>query len=251
MQILQKSLSILFLCTILTFTVQAQGTAPAADAEVIKTKKGLLDKNTTFKKPSKDYIMLQAGFHNWTLGTGANSIKLRQRGHDLAGYICYDFPLGKKSWSFAPGVGLASSNIFLDSTVASLKDTFIYLKFIPDSINDFKRYKMSTTYLEFPFEFRYFGNTDNRNRGFKASLGLKIGTLINAHNKGVGSVKNSPYREKETNKRYHEQWRIATTGRLGWGNFSIYGNYQLSNVFKTGNIQAITPYSIGICISGL
>lgn len=251
MQIVRNSFWAMVVLVMSQIHAMAQGTAPAQDAEVIKSKKGVLAKNTTFKKPSKDYVMLNAGFHSWILGNGTDAIKMKQRGHDIGIYICYDFPMAKKSWSFAPGVGIGSSNIYLDSTIAPLNDTFRFLKFIPDSVSDYRRYKMSASYLEFPFEFRYFGNSDNRNRGFKAAAGLKIGTLVNMHTKGFGPVNGASLREKESNRRYYEQWRITTTARLGWGNFSIYGNYQLSNVLKTGNIQNITPYTIGLCVSGL
>jgi hypothetical protein len=220
------------------------------NAEIIKSKKKLLKVNTNYQKPSRDYVMLQVGFHDWILPDSSN-ITMRRRGHEINGYICYDFPLQKANFSFAAGLGLSSSNIYLDSMIMPLNrsgSAYNTVQFIADSVERFKRYKVSATYLEAPFELRYFANKLNRNRGFKVAIGAKVGTLINAHNKGVYA---NNAKVKEGNRRYHEQWRITPTLRVGWGNFSVFGSYQLSEVFKAGNVQGIRPYTIGICLSGM
>jgi hypothetical protein len=245
---------ILLTLTLSLFTLLLAQAQTGTDAEVIKTKKSFLTPNTAFKKPSKDYVMLQAGFNTWLLSNAADSLinLASRRGHELAAYVCYDFPLSKKGLSFGAGAGISSSNIYLSNQTLSLKDTFVRFSPLDTSIT-LKRYKMSANYLEAPFEFRWFGNKDNRNRGLKISLGLKIGTLINFHTKAVGTAFNTSLKEKESSRRLHSQWRITPGVRIGWGNFSVYGNYQLSDVFRAGNTQGngITPISIGACISGL
>jgi hypothetical protein len=219
------------------------------DAEIIKTKKDFFKPNTTYQKPSRDFVMLQAGYHTWLLNDSVN-IDLKNRGHELNAYLCYDFPMQKANFSFALGVGISSSNIYLDSMVMPINRfnaTYNTVQFQYDT-SDFKRYKVSHNYFEAPFEFRYYGNKVNRNRGFKLAIGAKVGTLINAHTKGVFA---NNAKVKEANRRYQEQWRIVPTIRIGWGNFSVFGNYQISNMFKAGNVQGITPATVGICISGL
>ncbi len=58
-------------------------------------------------------------------------------------------------------------------------------------------------------------------------------------------------KDKEATKRYLTPWNFAGTARVGWGNFSVYGTYNLTNVFKDGAGPALTPYSVGICFTGL
>ena len=36
-------------------------------------------------------------------------------GRGFNGYICYDFPLGKSNFSFAAGIGIGTSNIYLNN----------------------------------------------------------------------------------------------------------------------------------------
>jgi hypothetical protein len=57
--------------------------------------------------------------------------------------------------------------------------------------------------------------------------------------------------EKINTKAYLEPWRFAATGRLGWGNFSVFGAYNLTKLYKESQGPEITPYSIGLCITGL
>jgi hypothetical protein len=232
------------MCSIFAVHASAQ-----TDAEIVKTKRNLLKVNTTYSKPSKDYVMLQAGFHDWILGDSAKDINLKRRGHDLNAYICLDFPLQKQHLSFSPGIGIGSSHVYLDSMIMPLTragSTYNTVQFLTDTSNT--RYKVSLVYLEAPLEFRYYANPTNRNRGFKASVGAKVGTLVKAGNKAV--IANG-VKSKESARRYNEKWRITATARVGYGNFSLYANYQITEVFKAGNVQGIRPYTIGFCLSGL
>jgi Outer membrane protein beta-barrel domain len=248
-----KKVNIL-LSAIVLFTLASQ--AQTTDAEVLKVKKSIFTVNNTYKKPSKDYVMLQAGFNTWMLPSNS-PIKMRQRGHELNMYLCYDFPFIQKNLSFAAGVGIGSSNIYLDSMVLPMTGSNIgttdrYANFIADSLN-YKRYKLSLNYFEVPFEFRYFANTANRNRGFKASIGVRIGALMNAHTKGVRNLGDGNMKDKQSSRRFFETWRLMPNVRLGWGNFSVYSAYQINEVFKANNTQGIgvRPFSVGFCISGL
>ncbi len=237
----------------LFFATGAQAQTTTADAEVVKTKKNIFAVNNQYKKPSKDYLLLQVGFNTWNLPAGSK-IDLSQRGHDLGAYLCYDFPLARKNFSFALGAGIGSGNIYLHNQSISLADTSranLYANFVTDT--SYKRFKLSLNYLEFPLEFRYFGNNDNRNRGFKFAIGAKVGTLLNAHTKGFTATNIGNFREKENNRRFFETWRIVPMARIGWGNFSIYGSYQVNELFKPVNIQGVgvKPISFGISIGGL
>jgi Outer membrane protein beta-barrel domain len=238
---MNKFLSLAIIFATISFNSLAQ-----TDAEIVKTRKNIFKANTTYKKPSKDYVMVQAGFNTWLKNTDS-VINLKQMGHDINFYICNDFALPNKYLSFAAGIGLGSSAVYLDSMAMNLSSNDQFVKFKYNT-GGAKRYKFSTTYFEAPFELRYFGNADNRNKGIKIAIGAKVGTLINAHTKSVNANGTS---SKENSRRFNEQWRLAATARIGYGNFSLYGTYQINQVFKAGNQQGLTPISIGLCVSGL
>jgi hypothetical protein len=226
-----KNIVFIVLCFV-SLSVGAQNTSDAA-----------------YSKPSKDYFMFQMGYDGWA---GApDSVNIGGISRSMNAYLCYDFPIKTSNFSFAAGVGVASSNIFLKDQKAIIGDSLTEIQFLDDN-DEFKRFKYSLTYLEAPLELRYFSNKKNRNKGFKAAIGMKVGALINAHTKSVREFNNKPIREKVSTRRFIETYRVGGTLRFGYGNFSVYGQYGLNTLFRVGNgPQEVIPFSVGICISGL
>ncbi|MGI9190692.1 MAG: outer membrane beta-barrel protein [Chitinophagaceae bacterium] len=209
-----------------------------------------MEAKVNYSAPSRDYVMIQAGYENW-LGA-PDSVKTTGIGRALNAYLCYDFPIQKSNFSFAAGIGIGSSNIYFSNQVLTLADTISQIHFIPEGYPAYKKYKLATNYLEAPFELRYFSNKENRNKGFKAAIGLRVGALVNAHTKGKYELYKKPAIDKISTRRYLETWRYALTMRAGYGNFSVYGSYQISNTFKAGSgPENIRPFQVGVCITGL
>ena len=205
---------------------------------------------SSFSKPSRDFLMFQL---NWnSLMNTPDSLKLKQAGRGVNVYLCYDFPFKNSNFSFAAGLGVGVYNYYFDKQVAVLNDTSSSIIFRNQASGEsLKNPKLNATYLEAPFELRYFGNKYDRNKGFKAAIGMRIGTNVGAHSKYKHTVSGSNVIEKTNTRRYMENWNVAGTLRLGWGNFSAVGSYSLSPLFKEGKGPDVTPYSIGICITGL
>ena len=221
--------------------------APVAYAQDV-VKDGPKLEKTKVSKPSRDFLMLQVMHSGWL--NAPDTVKIKGLGRGFNGYICYDFPIKKSNFSFAAGIGVGVDNIYLNDqqVVLTDNDTNAQARYITETLK-YKRYKVTTTYLEAPFELRFFGNKENRNKGFKAAAGLRVGTLIGAHTKGKEDGSKIIY--KVNTKRYLETWRFAGTLRLGYGNFTLVGTYNLTNLYKENQGPPITPYSIGLCITGL
>lgn len=202
-------------------------------------------KKSNVQKPSRDFVMLQLGYEGWQK---PDSIKTKGLSRAFNIYLCYDFPIKKSNFSFAAGLGIGTSNVYFDNQQIINTDTTSYVRFVPETVN-YKRYKMTTTFLEAPFEFRVYGNKENRNKGFKAAIGMRVGTLLGAHVKGREDATKVNY--KENSRKYLETWRFAGTARIGYGNFTLYGSYNLTHLYKDGQGPEITPYQIGLCVTGL
>ncbi len=211
-----------------------------------EVEKGSTKAKTVVEKPSRDFVMLQFTYDGWVK---PDSIKTTGIGRGFNAYLCYDFPIKKSHFSFAAGIGIGTSNIYLNNQEINVTDTAYTQAVFLKETADYKKYKLTTAYLEAPFELRYFGNKDNRNRGFKAAIGLRAGTLIGAHTKAKNNATKTI--EKQGTRQYLETWRVSGTMRLGWGNFSLFGSYNLMNLYKENSGPEITPYSIGICLTGL
>lgn len=209
----------------------------------------------TIVKPSRDFVMLQFGYTNWqnTIDTSITMPATKSFAYTFNAYLCYDFPIKKTKFSFATGLGVNTTSTYLNKQRLAISDTGVNgydASFVADTVG-YKRYKFNTTYLQAPFELRYFSNSQNRNRGFKAAIGVQVGTLLGAHTKALRSVEGTNIKDKTNSKRYVSQWNFAGTARIGWGNFSVFGSYNITNVFKDNAGPILTPMSVGICLTGL
>lgn len=201
------------------------------------------------KKPSRDFVMLQFTYDGWA--NTPDSVKVGGLSRGFNAYLCYDFPIKQTHFSFATGIGIGTSSMFFKDQELILTDSGqTAARFIPEREN-YSKYKLTTAYAEAPFELRFFSNKDNRNKGFKAAIGMRVGLLMAAHTKGNRTENGSKLTEKVQSKDFLDKWRYGATVRLGYGNFSVMGAYNFNSVFRDGVGPSVTPYSIGICLTGL
>lgn len=237
-----KKIVLLLLASLSVFTLAAQ------------TKK----KMGGFTSQTGDHFMVQLTSDHW-MGT-PDSIKSHMKGlaRGLNVYVMLDQRFkSNPHFSVAFGLGVGSSSMYFKNMSIDVKSKTNKLPFNNlDTLNHFKKYKLSTAFLEVPLELRFSSNPENDGKSIKAAIGVKVGTLLNVHTKGKslqdasGKVINS-YTAKETGKGFFNSTRIAATARVGYGNFSLAASYQLNNIFKDGVAADIKLFQIGLCISGL
>ncbi len=205
-----------------------------------------------------DHLMFQLSSDHWT--GMPDSISSHQSGFSKGfnAYVMLDKPFrSSPKFSVGLGIGVGSSNISFKKMNVDLKSTSVKLPFIAvDSTNHFKKYKLSTSYLEVPLELRFSSNPSNLNKSWKVAIGGKVGTIINAHTKGKdlqnknnSSISN--YTQKESSKKYFNGTRFMGTARIGYGIFSLFGAYQLNSVLKDVAGAPMKLYQVGITLSGL
>jgi hypothetical protein len=214
------------------------------------------------KKPSidmsnraNDHFLLQLGYTKWsgipdTINTSGFSKSINV-------YIMFDYPFKTNpKLSMALGAGIASDHILFANTHVGIKDNVAAIYFTNQAdTNHFKKTKLATVYLEAPIEFRFSSDPLTGN-GFKAALGVKVGTLVSAHTRNAKFLTKATsavgdYVTKESSKRFFNKNRLSVMGRIGYGHFSLYGSYSLTPVFKDGLGPVVKPFSIGLTVSGL
>lgn len=205
---------------------------------------------------TNDHFMFQIGAAGWSGAPDSLNIKGLSKNFNV--YFMFDFPFKTDPrFSVGMGVGFGSESISFQDTYIGIKDATSTLRFqdVSDT-NHFKKYRLNTTFLEAPVELRFTSNPTNNRKSFKMALGLKVGTLMDAHTKGKIFVNSSgqtlnDYTEKIKKKDFFNKNRLAATLRVGTGAFSLYGTYQLGPLIKEGLGPTVRPWALGICISGL
>ena len=235
-------------------TINSTGAGNVPPATTTTPKRKTL--NTTSLPRSNDHLMLQLGYTGWS---GApDSINTGGIPRSFNAYFMFDYPFKTNPhWSVGIGLGIATDNVFFSKSDIAIAGTTTNLQFrnLADT-NHFKKYKLATAYAEVPLELRFASNPSDNSHSFKVALGVKVGTLLNAHTKGrilenkSGATVND-YKEKLFEKRYFNKQRISGMVRVGYGHFSLFGSYQLTPLFKEGVAPAIRPYTVGLTLSGL
>ena len=205
---------------------------------------------------SNDHFMIQIGYTSWQ--GKPDSIATGGLPRSINVYFLFDYPFKTNPrLSTAIGAGIATDNIYFDDTYVGLKDNTGTLRFqdLSDT-SHFKKYKLSTAYLEAPVELRFRSNPENDSKSFKVAVGAKVGLLLNGHTKGkTFEDKNGNtlinYTLKENSKRFFNTNRVSLTGRIGYGHFTLFTSYQMTPLFKEGVAASIRPMTIGLTISGL
>jgi hypothetical protein len=206
--------------------------------------------------PSNDHFFIQLGYLSWT--GKPDSIRTKGMPRTLNMYVMLNFPFKTNPhWSVAIGPGIASDNMYFDKMTVGIARTTPAVQFMDVSDTaHFKKYKLSTNYLEAPVELRYRFNPEDDRKSVKVAVGAKVGVLINAHVKGVTleNVSNqtiNDYTAKESTKRFFNKQRLSLMGRVGVGSFSVFASYAITSLYQEGLGPAIHPMSIGLNISGL
>jgi hypothetical protein len=225
-------------------TVSAQNKKKSSKADLVNT--------------AGDHVMLQLTSDYWA--GMPDSIKSHRKGlsRGLSIYAMIDKPFkSNPRFSAAFGLGFGTSNMYFKNYSIDIKSNAAKLPFTSlDSTDRFKKYKLTTAYLEIPVELRFVNDPLRSNKSFKFAIGVKIGTMVNAHTKGK-TLQNragntiGAYTEKETNRRFFNSTRVAATARIGYGNFSLFGSYQFTSLLKDGVGPELKPIQVGICVSGL
>ncbi len=202
---------------------------------------------TSVVKHSRDFMIFSFTYDTW-LGT-PDSIRTGGFSHGFNFAFTYDFPLNDDShFSVAPGLGISASHMAFKNQTLDIAGPTSTLNFNPDSV--YKSFHLVTTYLEIPIELRYRSFSGNANKGFKAAIGLKFGTLLDVHSKAKKPSRGVRQIQKIKNKYYFEKWRVAGTLRIGYGNFAAFASYSLTPLLNQTAGPKINPLSLGIAISG-
>jgi hypothetical protein len=197
-------------------------------------------------------FIIDLGMTHYRFAPGSMELRLlASKGINVA--YMYDIKISKQ-FSFSPGLGVSINNYNFKDAI-TLVDTLVNgenatrVDNIFADYKNLKKSKLNATYVDIPLELRWRSAEDINS--FKIALGFKAGILASAHTKikykddGAKIVK----RKEDFNL---ERFRYGVYGRVGYGIFSLYGYYSLSNLFQDGKApeaRSIVPYTIGISIA--
>jgi len=103
-----------------------------------------------------------------------------------------------------------------------------------DTIPGIKKSQLITNYLELPLELRYNTNPDDPARSFKISIGGRIGFMYDSFSKAKYKEDGESKKIKNKEDFNLTKFRYGLTARIGVGNISLFGYYNLTPLFEEG-----------------
>jgi hypothetical protein len=152
-------------------------------------------------------------------------------------YYQPDFRILKSKFSFAPAIGLSLERFKFKNGATLGYDEDDSLKlFTPTEtgMTGMRKSQLVTNYLDIPLEFRFTSNPDDPARSFKAAVGGRIGYLYDSFTKLKYKEEGEIKRLKDKQNWNLTQFRYGVFGKIGIGNFSLFGYYNLTPLFEEG-----------------
>lgn len=210
------------------------------------------------KLPNREMLLINLNFDSW-LNT-PSTVKPKwfsSRGVDVA--VLYDYVIKKSVFSVAGGVGFNSHNIHMEAFPIEYltNEGHSYTHLDPSFFEGQKITvnKLSTNFIDLPFEVRFRSKPHKNGKKIAASIGFKLGWLVQSHTK---TTVDEDYFYQGVNfgrkvKTYDidnlSKFRFGVTARFGYANFYLNFFYSLTPLFMNGRGTEATPISIGIGVS--
>lgn len=171
----------------------------------------------------------------------------------------YDLPLGDSKFTFTPGIGLGlerfsfNDNYTLTSGINNGALDINAVQLSESNVFEYGKSKLGANYIDIPLEFRFYTRKNQYSRGFRAAIGGKVGILYSSFTK---------YKFEDTLGDSHmiknranyglNRFRYGVQARVGFGGFSLFGYYELSDKFETAPTggEEINNLTFGIALTG-
>ncbi len=206
--------------------------------------------NKKEKDPRDRIVIILSADNLFHKGPNGFKTKWYSRGISLA--YMYDIPFAKNRLSFAPGIGFSHASYNNNSIL--VEDTsgisFEPIENLADAAK-YKRSKIAVNYLDIPLEFRIFSKPFKNGRFLKAAFGFKTSIRLTSVSRIV--KEEMGYNKKIKTKNYRDFMivKAGPTFRFGYAGFSVYAHYSVTHLFKKDKGPVMTPFTIGLCITGL
>jgi hypothetical protein len=154
-------------------------------------------------------------------------------------YYQYDFRILNSSFSFVPGIGLSLERFKFgnENTLAYDEndlESIVMLTPADAGFSGLKKSQLVTNYIDMPLEIRYSTKPDDPARSFKISVGGRIGYMYDSFTK-IKYKENSEVKKIKNKEDFNlTKFRYGLTARIGVGNFSLFGYYNLTPLFEEG-----------------
>lgn len=166
----------------------------------------------------------------------------------------YPVELGQSGVYFLPGVGLGLERYKFDNDYTITQNSLGEVSFTDITSLNPKKSMLKANYVDIPLEFRWYLNRNDIKRSFNLGVGGKFGYRFSSHTKVKYEEAGDNAIVKNKKSFGLNQFRYGVTGRIGYGGLTLFGYFNLSEMFESGEGPAgtddVTSYTFGISFTG-
>lgn len=171
----------------------------------------------------------------------------------------YDLPIGDTKFTFTPGIGMGmekysfKNNYTLVSDINNGEVGVTAEQLSASNVFQYGKSKFGANYLDLPLEFRFYSRKNQYSRGFRAAIGGKVGILYSSFTKYKYEDTLGDNNMVKTRGNYGlNRFRYGVQARVGFGGFSLFGYYELSDKFETPPTggENTNTMTLGISLTG-
>lgn len=245
-----RTIRLAFICLMLFSGLQAQEISNETVADEKPKKKR--------KPPKKEMILINLNFDSWLFHPSTVKPKwFASRGVDVA--LLYDYVIAKSNFSIAAGLGFNSHNIHMEAFPVEYQtsegDSYTHLDPTILEGKNINVNKLSTNFIDIPFEVRFRSNPHRNGKRIAASVGFKLGWLVQSHTKTkidedyLFQGQNFGRKIKTYDIPNLTKFRYGLSARVGYANFYLNFFYSLTPLFIEDRGTSAVPISVGIGVS--
>ncbi|HTL82747.1 MAG TPA: outer membrane beta-barrel protein [Bacteroidia bacterium] len=169
------------------------------------------------------------------------------RSHSFAWNIGqHNFHIYKNYVNLVTGMGLEWNSYAFKQNISLATNTDMVTPIYEST--DFTKNKLRTAWLNVPLMVEFNTSTDE-DRDVHFAMGV-IGGYNIFRNRMIQEYEvNGDKQKTKTKDDYNvNPFRYELTARVGYGNFSFFGNYGMSEFFKPGHGPKVNPFTLGMTI---
>ncbi|MEP7265634.1 MAG: DUF2807 domain-containing protein [Bacteroidota bacterium] len=224
-----------------------------------------IDNNTHSKKPQKarsHWAGIDVGFNGYfsdktstDLPKGYDFLELSSGKSVSIGVNIwkFDIPLYQRYIILTTGIGLTLNNYRFRSDKTLISDTNMVVAGFDYNDNGeaigYNKNKLAVSYVTAPVLLQF--NTHSKlKKSFHFATGMLFSYKYNSHLKLVYDENGDKQKTKRRDEFNIEPFRYDATIRIGYRNYTLFGTYAMSTLFKDKRGPSLHPFTAGIQLAG-
>lgn len=224
-----------------------------------------IDNNTHPKKPQKarsHWAGIDLGFNGYfsdgtstDLPDGYDFLELNSGKSVSIGVNVwkFDIPIYRRYIMLTTGIGLTLNNYRFRSDKTLIADTNMVVAGFDYKDNGevigYNKNKLAVNYVTAPVLLQF--NTHSKlKKSFHFAVGMLFSYKYNSHLKLVYDENGDKQKTKRRDEFNIEPFRYDATIRIGYRNYTLFGTYAMSELFKDSHGPTLHPFTAGIQLAG-